>query len=317
MKTPELEQKEDVQKKEIQKVEEEIAGSKEPQAQLPERDKQEEGEQKIAAPKEEMKKLDSDVQTLKDRKGQRENAQDQLKSTVESSEGLEMKIRDKTYTISEMFEYMTISLSLIHKLNIPEVLWRTGNSYEDFPSEQILYQEAKDLHITIDEMKQNDLVKQYHLDAGEAEYLNRYLMISKLIDMKVKELPEGRIVESLTVRYKDMNQKAREEFATVLQTSIKNGVPFEDISKSHPGIVKFQDFAYEELEEWIKERIRYLQNGEIGFIWTEEGSMILRPVFKKLSYRPLEDLGTGVKEKIKVFVRDYIKELRKGMKGDM
>lgn len=295
----------------------EIAESKESQPQLPEQKKQEEGEQKIAAPKEEMKKLDSDVQTLKDQKEQRENAQEQLKSSVDSSEGLEMKIRDKTYTVSEMFEYMTSSLSLIHKLNIHEVLWRTGNSYEDFPSEQILYQEAKDLHITIDEKKQNDLVKQYHLDAGEAEYLNRYLMISKLIDMKVKELPEERIVESLTVRYKDMNQKAREEFATVLQTSIKNGVPFEDISKSHPAIVKFQNFAYDELEEWIKERIRYLQNSEVGFIWTEEGSMILRPVFKKLSYRPLEDLGTGVKEKIKVFVRDYIKELRKGMKGDM
>jgi cell division protein FtsN len=242
---------------------------------------------------------------------------ERLQGSVDSYEGLEVKIRDKTYTVSEIFEYMTSSLSLTHKLNIPEVLWRKGDTYEDFTNEHLLYHEAKDLLIIIDEKKLNDIAGHYNLNTEEAEYLNRFLMISELIDIKIKELPEERFVESLTVWYKGINQQAREEFAKEIQTSVKNSVSFEDISKSHPDVIQFQVISWQDLEGWIKERIISLPNGEIGMIWTEEGSMILKPVLKKLSYNPFEDSGIAAREKIKDFVKDYISELRKDMKSEL
>jgi hypothetical protein len=68
--------------------------------------------------------------------------------------------------------------------------------------------------------------------------------------------------------------------------------------------------GYDEVAGDIKEKIRYLQNNEIGVVWSEEGYTILKPVLKKLSCEPFGETGPGIKNKIRVFVAEWLAVLK-------
>lgn len=250
------------------------------------------------------KKLDSEIQRLTRQMALIENERGELKDRVKRYEGVTVRIKDERYTGSQIFEFMINSSVVITKLGVKEVLWRSGNIYEDFTNEQILYNEAKKLNITGDTEKHKDLVEKYNLKGEEADYLYRYLCISDLIDRRTKDIPEEKVVESLVVKYTKSDKFKKIKIATELQTYAKSGSSFENIYKLYPDIVRFSIVGFQELQEWIKERIQLLQSGEVGVIWTEDGYMILKPLVKKLSYES--------RDEVRIFVKRWIDELRKG-----
>lgn len=195
---------------------------------------------------------------------------------------------------------------VFNKLGIKEVIWSSGNTYEDMKTEQILYEKAKSINVSADTAQYKELVQRYQLNTEQADYLYRYLTISGFIDRKLEDMPGEKMVESLIVKYEEGNRHRKIVLSTELQTQAKNGISFEEIQKLYPDIVKFTTVGFQELEGWIKEKIQFLQNNEIGVIWSEDGYMILKPVLKKLTYRPFEDIRPEVKDKIKLFLKEWM-----------
>jgi hypothetical protein len=89
----------------------------------------------------------------------------------------------------------------------------------------------------------------------------------------------------------------------------KDRVPFE-IQKSYPDLIKVIVSDFETLEAGIKEKIRYLQDNEICVIWSEEGYTIFKPVHKKLFCKPLGKVGSGLRNKVRGFIKEWLNELR-------
>ena len=202
------------------------------------------------------------------------------------------------------------SRDALRKVGIQGALWSTGDYNQDFIDEQILYNEAVKLNLSADEDALNELRERYTLGMEEVDYLKRFLLICKLIDQKVREIPGDKIVEVISVRYKDAGQREQPEFAAGLQALANQGVTFEEISGLYPDVVHFRTFPFQELPEWIQERIQGLQNYEIGVIWSEEGYMILKPIIQMYSYDPFEELSSEKREKITAYIRSWTAELK-------
>jgi hypothetical protein len=177
-------------------------------------------------------------------------------------------------------------------------------------NEKILYDEAMRLNIAVDMTKHKGLVEKYGFNPGQADYLLRYLTICELLDKRLKDLPGDKVVESLSAVYEEGDKYRKVVISADLQTQAKNGTSFEAIHTLYPDLVKFSVVGFEALDEGIKEKIRYLHDGEIAVIWSEEGYTILKPVFRKLSFKPFEEAEPGTKEKIRIFVGDLLNELR-------
>jgi hypothetical protein len=206
---------------------------------------------------------------------------------------------------------MTSARTTLNKIGIQgAILWSTGDRDQDFIDEQVLYNEAVKQNLPADEDELNGLRERYTLGIEEVDYLKRFLLICKLIDKKVKEIPGDKIVEVISVRYKDAGQREHPELAAELQALANKGVPFEDIGISYPDVVHFRTFEFQELPEWIQERIQGLPDYEVGVIWSEEGYMILKPVMHMYSYDPFEGLSSEKREKITAYIRSWIAELK-------
>jgi hypothetical protein len=226
-------------------------------------------------------------------------------------DGEQVKTGDFSPQTTSESNTMTYIQTALNKVGIQgAIVWSTGDRNQDFIDEQILYNEAVKLNISTDEDELNELRERYSLGIEEVDYLKRFLLICKLIDKKIKEIPGDKIVEVISVRYKDAGQRERPELAAELQALANRGVPFEEISISYPDAVHFRTFTFQDLPEWIQERIQGLQNYEVGVIWSEEGYMILKPVIKMYSYDPFEALSTEKREKITAYVRSWITELK-------
>jgi len=254
--------------------------------------------------------LQSKDKAIRDK--EKEKSQRNNKPVIQNILGAKQTDTEKKEIIEK---YIGNSSIAVTKLGIREILWRTGNDHEDFINEQILYNEAKKMNINVDMEKYKGLIEKYKLGEEEINYLNRYLIISELIDKKLKDMPGEKIIESLFVKYTSPEEHKRDPLAIELQKDAKIGRSFEDIYKSYPEYVKYSQIEFNELESNIKEIVLSLHNGEIITIWDKYGYRILKPIVKDLSYRPFKDLEPEIGDKIKSFVKDWINDLKNGKEG--
>lgn len=244
----------------------------------------------------------------------RGNEKKDVKDVPRGYEASGVRIKEKRYTTLQVIDFVVNASSATVKSGIREVPWRSGNIYEDFINEHILFDEAKRVNVVADAGKVNELAGKFKLTRDEAEYLSRYLVISNLIDRKIKSIPEERVVESLTVHYTDSDKQVKVTLATELQGQAREGKAFEEIAAAFPDKVRFSVIGFQELQGWIKERIELLKDGEVSVVWTRDGYMILKPVMKRASYRPFEAVSPGTKNEIRAFVSAWIEALKKEIK---
>jgi hypothetical protein len=269
--------------------------------------------------REERERLDAERRSIRQEakgEGPRGNAKEEGQITPRRFEAPAVKIRGEQYTTLQVIDFMLSSSAAMGKSGIREVPWRSGNLFEDFVNEQILYGEAVRGQMSADLSRVNELAGRFNLTADEAEYLRRYLSISDLIDRKVKSTPEERVVESLTVHYSDGDgdKQRKVTLVTDLQEQARGGKSFEEIAAAFPDRVRFSVIDYQELQGWIKDRIELLKAGEISVVWTKDGYMVLKTAMKRPSYRPFEDTRPDRKNEIRAFVKAWIEMLRKDIK---
>jgi cell division protein FtsN len=232
------------------------------------------------------------------------------RSVLPQSDLPQMEIKDIKYTVREVPEYIAASQSLCDKLQIKEVLWRTGNDNEDFLNEEVLYDEAKSLHIAADKNELTEMTENYQLDDREADYLQRYLTISGLIERKIRDMPEEKVVEAIIVRYDENDRYMKIVLGSELQNMAKKGTPFEEIYRLYPDVVSFSVTGFPELEKGMKEKVQSVQDNGIVVTWSEGGYMILKPVFKGPVFRPFGDISPGLRGRMKTYVLAWTKGLR-------
>jgi len=221
-----------------------------------------------------------------------------------------MEIEGIKYTARDIPKYTAASRSLCDKLQIKGVMWRTGNENEDFLNEQVLYDEAKNLHITPDKKKLVEMVENYQLDDSEADYLQRYLTISSLIERKIRDMPEEKVIESIVVRYDESDRYMKIVLGSDLQNLARKGTPFEEIYRQYPDIVRFSVTGFPELERHIKEKVQSLQDNEIVVSWSQEGYRIFKAVFKGPVFVPFGDISPGLRDRMKTYILAWTKGLR-------
>lgn len=272
--------------------------------------KQEETAKHPEGLKAENELLSTPIQPPKDEKSKTDDEQKNVKSDASGSDLPAMEIKNIKYTARDVPEYTAASQSLCDKLQIKEILWRSGNDNEDFLNEQVLYDESKSLHITADKNELTEMIENYQLDDREADYLQRYLAISGLIERKIKAMPEEKVVEAIMVRYEESDRYMKIVLGSELQNLARKGTSFEEIYRLYPDIVSFSVIGFPELEKRMKEKIQSLQDNEIVVTWSEDGYMILKPVFKGPVFRPFGDISPGLRDRIRTYVLSWIKGLR-------
>ncbi len=233
-----------------------------------------------------------------------------LGNKKERYEGFDIKVKNRMYLLTEVTEYIMNSQSLMNKLGIKEALWRTGNIYEDFINEQILFDETTKLSKVFDVYPYKEVIEKYGLTREETDFLYRYFSICDFIVMKLKDMPEEKVVESLTIIYSDGDKYKKTVLSTEIQTYAKNGMSFEDINKLYPDIAKFSVTGIQELQEWVREKVEILRDNEVGVVWSGNGYMVLKPISKKFSCKTSGDMSPETRNKIKAQISILLNELK-------
>jgi TolA-binding protein len=228
-----------------------------------------------------------------------------LEEKKKKAESLQAKLKEYEYKES----YIKNSSAVLQTLGIKDIVWRTGNVYEDMDNEQILYEKAKSLNVVPDIEQYRDFIKKYTFNQIQSDYLERFLILSGLIDLRLKEMPEEKMVEILMVKFGN-NKFDKTALAANLQKHARKGLSFYDIYRLYPEEVQYSETGFKALQDWIKKRIQPLQNGQTGVIWSEDGYIIIKKAMKKLSYEPFQTISPEIKEKIRNYVRQWIDEYR-------
>lgn len=236
----------------------------------------------------------------------------QLKALLEEerkkADSLEASLKEQ----KEREVYIINSSYVLGKLGIKEVLWRSGNLQEDLLNEQILFEKAKNLNTAIDKDAYDKLIAEHTFNKEQAEYLYKFLMISELIDSVLKETTGEKYVESLSATY-EVDKYRKLVISPELQKYAKNGMAFDEIYKLYSEDIEYKSIRFQELPDWIRERIKPLQNGEVGVVWSENGYMIIKVIMKQqMAFDPFADLKPETKDKLKTFIMELIKEIKTG-----
>lgn len=239
---------------------------------------------------------------------ERENLRALLEGEKKQSEELRSEITGYETIIS----YMVNSSFVLTKLGVRDVLWRTGNILDDYTNENILYETARTLGISEDAKYRQDMIDMHKFTRQQAEYLARFLVISSLINTKLREMPEDltedRVIEMLDVRYEQTDKYTKIMLSEKLIKMAKSGTSFQDVHQSYPDVAKFNSRRFHELEKTIRERIQNLGIGDIETIWSEDGYVIVKPVVRTPDFQPDNEVLPETKKRIKALIGELLRE---------
>ena len=230
----------------------------------------------------------------------------ELSDEKKRAEDLQAKVRE----LEGKESYLLNSFVVLNTLGMQDVLWRTGNIPEDLVNEKMLYEEAKKLNISGDLKKQRELTEKYKFNRAQEEYLNRYLTICNFIDLKLQDMPAENVFEQLSVDYDEDTRYTKIVLASELQKQAKSGMSFEQIYNLYPDLITFEITGFDELPEWIQEKVGSLPVGELAVVWSEEGYRILKRSVKKLALKSCEEIRPETREKIKSYITELLKEIK-------
>jgi hypothetical protein len=253
--------------------------------------------------------------SVEEEKKKSEELQFKIKELVDEkkkAEGLQAKIRE----LEGKESYLLNSSAVLNKLGMKDVLWRSGNIPEDLVNETMLYQEAKKLNISEDMMRHKELTKKFGFNRGQEDYLERYLTICSFIDLKLKDMPAEDVFEQLIVAYDEDTRYTKIVLASELQKQAKSGMSFEEVYNLYPDLITFKITGFDELPEWIQEKVSSMQTGELGVVWSDEGYRILKRSVKKLSLKSCEEVHPETRDKIKAYIADHLKEIKGATKSN-
>jgi hypothetical protein len=256
-----------------------------------------------------------------------------LRKQIESYEVPVVRIGENKYSMLQIIEENIFSSRVLSKLDVRPVIWRSGNTYEDFIIEQILFIKAEEKGIPEDTAKFDSIVKKYSLNRSEQNYLVKYLTIEKFIEQKISEdiIDEkktrehyeanrddylidssNKFVKTLTIKYTSEDELDKALLAIDFRDTAVNGESFENIFKSRSDLLEIKDIKYDELPDWIKEKTKDLKEGEISDVISLENSFVIVQIpLEKLNNKKFKHVRYEVQKILLSKKRDYSEKLSK------
>jgi hypothetical protein len=259
-----------------------------------------------------------------------------LRKQIESYEVTVVRIGENKYSMLQIVEENIFSSRVLSKLDVRPVIWRSGNAYEDFIIEQILFIKAEERGIPEDTAKFDSIVKRYSLNRREQNYLVKYLKIEKFIEQKISEdiIDEkktreyyeanrddylidssNKFVKTLTIKYTSEDELDKALIAIDFRDTAVNGESFESIYESRSDMLEIKDIIYGELPDWIKEKTKDIKEGEISDVISLENSFIILQIpLEKENNIKFEDVRYEVQKNLLSKKGDYSEKLNKWLK---
>ncbi len=241
------------------------------------------------------------------------------KDQVRSSAGQVVRVHGTEYSYAMVIDLMATAETAIRKLQISDIVWRTGSPLDDFITEETLFQEALRQGIAIDEKRFRSLSDSFGLSGQESAYLRRFMTIAGLINASPRGNTGERIIDLLSVDYRRGDASAKTVLATELQKMARSGIPFEEIQRTYPDAVKFIRLSPEAFAANYPEKSQILRklnfsSEETVVMWSESGYVIIRPGYLRRVFDPFAPpaASDGEREGLRVFARDLAKRLRDG-----
>ena len=220
-------------------------------------------------------------------------------------------LKEKLQEIEGRESYLFNSSYVLNKLGVRDVLWRSGDPQEDLRDEKILFEEAKKMNIGPDADEYQEIVKKNRFNKEQSDFLLKYMSIFAFINKKMSDLPKENVIEQLIVQYDEDTKYTKVVLASELQSQAKSGTSFEEIYNMYPDMVTFEIAKFEDLGKDVQEKVRKIPGGGIGVIWSEEGYVILKPTSRRLSLNPFVEIQPGAREKIKGYIKEWIRSVKK------
>ncbi len=218
-------------------------------------------------------------------------------------------VKGRKYDESQISRFMSSFSAAMTKSDIGKIAWLTGNSLEDFISEEVLYNEARSSDVTVSREELRGLAEKFKLTTEETDLTGRYLAIRNLISRKMENMSEERSLEVLVVKYAGTGSNKRVALASALQERARKGESFKDIAKLYSDSVTLSAMKVRDLQGWLKDSVKGLKEGEVSVVWKRDGFLILKPA-QDNSYRMAAG-SPGEEDAAKEFVKHWVEELRK------
>lgn len=227
-----------------------------------------------------------------------------------------VRIGNREYPLAQIIDYHVSASLVFQRFGIKDVVWRTGNSLDDFVTEELLFLEAKKTLVPTDITRLNEMVKSRALSGAEKDYFEKFMIIARYIDTQYAEDPIEKWIELLTVDYRPGDVDSKTVLATDIQKAAREGKSFEEIGKIHPERVKFSRLSIQDFSAKYKEKSQIIQklnflNEETVVIWSEKGYMLIKPISSRAHFNPFEAMTAQRKEKLKAFLKQWLNEHRK------
>jgi hypothetical protein len=207
-------------------------------------------------------------------------------------------------------EFILLSTSLADKTAFDDAIWRRGDAFEDWSIETALCEEAMRAGIVPDRLLQKEISERCGLGREEEEYLGYYLSIRDLVDEKLAEMGDVRMLESLTVHYGETDKYRKITIAPELQLKAQSAMTFTEIVRLYPEITGLGLSEIGGAESGLSEPIRSLEDGQTGVVWSEGGYTIYRAFSRQLSCGVVKDVSPETRKRVMNGLYEWIEGLR-------
>ena len=230
-----------------------------------------------------------------------------------------VRIAGRRWSLFQIIEENIIASRVFSRLNISSVPWRSGNSYEDFITEQVLYSKAGDEDIREKRATADLQAGNYAFDERERDYFIKYLVVSDIVAVRTAEpvieeeeirkyydenkrkyrvRDAAKVVKYLIIPYTKVDDMEKSVLAADVLRDAVNGKSFENIYRANPDRMELREGVPGELPAVINDASVDLSEGEIRRIITEDNYMIIQVQFKGEVYRRYEDVAGEIREKL-------------------
>lgn len=254
----------------------------------------------------ELMKRDEEISRLiRDKKDLEKNLSE-LKDKVKGQGYKTLVIGDEKISPNHISSYMFRSQLTLGRLGIKEIPWRKGDLYEDFIGEHILYEEAKRINL---KGKDNEGFNKLSLSKEDMEYLNRFNLITNLINHEIRKLSPERSAEAVVLRYSDDDRNEKAAMVVDVQNQIKAGLSVKDVVRSFSKS-EYMTFSDKDINELFGDLSGYFSDNEVASTFNKDRFIVLKIKIRPLEYRPYESPSEDTIRMLREYVSMLIATLR-------
>lgn len=251
-------------------------------------------------------KSDKEISRLIGEKRELEKIVGELKDKIKGRGYKTLIIGDERFSADHISSYMFKSQLTLGRSGIKEIPWRKGDLYEDFIAEYLLYEEAKKINL---KGKDSEGFNNLSLSREDMEYLNRFNLITNLINHELKRLPPKMSAEAIVLKYSDKDRYEKAAMVVDMQNQIKAGLPVKDVVRSFPD-AEYMSLSDKDINELFGDISGQLSDNEVASTFNKDRFIVLKVKIRTLEYRPYESSFEDTVKSLREYVSRLILTLR-------